>query len=240
MSAYLFAPLRTNVLILGLDRAPQGTTVARSDTIVLATFLPSRPYVGLLSIPRDLWVVLPDGSSNRINTAHYFAEAAAPGSGPEAARATVQSNFGVDVHHTIRLQFSALTDVVDALGGVTVELEQGTALYPAGRHHLDGEQALAFVRDREASDDFGRMARGQFFARALLRRVIHPAVWPRLPAAAAALATAVETDVPLWQWPRLALCLLRVGPEGLDGRVLDRSMARGFTTADGAQVLAPN
>lgn len=239
-SLYLFAPLRTNVLILGLDRGPEGTHVARSDTIILTTFLPAQPYVGALSIPRDLWVVMPDGSQNRINTAHYFAEAAQPGSGPAAAQQAVESNFGVDVHHTLRMRFTTLVAAVDALGGVEIVLDQPTALYPAGRHHLTGEQALAFVRDRKASDDFGRMQRGQLFLRALIRRAMSPAAWPGLPSAALILWQGFDTNVPIWQWPRLTLCLLRVGPEGIDGRTLDRSTVRSFTTATGAQVLKPS
>ncbi|NIP96014.1 MAG: LytR family transcriptional regulator, partial [Akkermansiaceae bacterium] len=65
---------RSNVLILGTDRPLPGTKAARTDTIILATFRPGRGYVGLLSIPRDLWLPLPDGRVNRINTAYYFAE----------------------------------------------------------------------------------------------------------------------------------------------------------------------
>ena len=240
VSLYLFAPLRTNILIMGLDRAPEGSDVARSDTMILTTFLPARPYVGALSIPRDLWVVLPDTSHNRINTAHYFAEAAQPGSGPGAAQQVVEANFGVDVDYTVRVRFTTLVDVVDALGGVEIDLDQPTALYSAGRHILNGEQALAFVRDRQASDDFSRMYRGQLFLKALIRRTMRPTAWPRLPVAGLKLWQGIDSDVPVWQWPRLAVCLLRVGPDGIDARTLDRNTVRGFTTATGAQVLEPN
>lgn len=239
VSVYLFAPIRTNILVLGIDRAPEGTAAGRSDTMILTTCLPSRAYFGALSIPRDLWVALPDGSYNRINTAHFLAEIAQPGSGSEAARWTVEHNFGVSVHYTFRIKFEALVEFIDALDGVKVRLEAGSPNYPVGEHELDGAGALAFARDRAGSDDFGRMAKGQVLFRATLRRLLEPATWPRFPAAAAALARGAEADIPLWEWPRLAACLLRVGPEGVDGRTLDRQMARGFTTDRGAQVLAP-
>jgi anionic cell wall polymer biosynthesis LytR-Cps2A-Psr (LCP) family protein len=57
----------------------------------------------MLSIPRDLYVTLPDGGTDRINTAYFFGELASPGSGPDAAMATVQSNFGVDVQSYVRI-----------------------------------------------------------------------------------------------------------------------------------------
>ncbi len=238
--AYLFAPLRTNVLLLGIDsRAGEGA-VSRTDTMVLTTFQPGEPYVGMLSIPRDLWITLPDGQQNRINTAHFFAESSSPGTGPTAAMQTVRQNFGVHVHAYVRLDFGAVRDFVDGLGGVELDLPEPMSGYPAGRSTLDGAQALAFVRDRAGSDDFARMARGQLFLRAVLRQLSEPVAWPRLPRAAAALAGSVRTDVPFWLWPRLGMALLRVGPDGIDARVIDRQMVSGFTTPAGAQVLTPD
>lgn len=239
-SVYLLFPLRTNVLILGSDRRPADSNAARTDTIILTTFLPLRPYVGLLSIPRDLWVEIPGQGPNRINAAYFLAETAQPGSGAKAATETVRRNFGVDVHSYISLDFKGFVGFIDGLGGVDVDLAESAGGYQAGRHHLDGAAALAFVRDRKGSDDFFRMARAQLLLRALLRRLANPAVWPRGPVAVAGLLGSLRTDVPLWEWPRLAFVLLRVGPGGIDGRVLGRDMAQGFTTNAGAQVLAPD
>lgn len=233
-------PGRTNVLLLGIDRTPAGSVAGRSDTMMLFTFQPLRPYVGVLSIPRDLWVNIPGVGSNRINTAHFFAESAQAGTGPAAAAETVQTNFGVDVDYTIRVQFEDLVGLVDALGGVVIELPEASSGLPAGEHRLDGTQALAFVRDRAASDDFSRMARGQLFLKGLIKSSIAPSSWPRWPLAAAELASAIETDVPFWIWPRLLMATARVGVDGIDSRVLQRGQVVGMVTADGAQVLQPN
>src|SRR5436190_11691879 len=57
---YFLAPLRTNFLLLGADDSPSRGSVGRTDTIMLITVVPLKPYIGVLSIPRDLWVQIPD------------------------------------------------------------------------------------------------------------------------------------------------------------------------------------
>ncbi|HEY3474092.1 MAG TPA: LCP family protein, partial [Anaerolineales bacterium] len=154
--AYFFAPLRTNILLLGTDDSPERGAAGRTDTIILTTIIPLRPYVGMLSIPRDLWVTVPGVGEQRINTAYFFAEANAPGTGPGAALQTIRENFGVPVRYYAVIHMIGLTSLVDALGGVEVTLDSSIGAYPAGTHHLNGEQALNFVRERNSSDDFGR------------------------------------------------------------------------------------
>ncbi|MGH2627969.1 MAG: hypothetical protein ACRDHY_15120 [Anaerolineales bacterium] len=84
------------------------------------------------------------------------------------------------------------------------------------------------------------MERAQILLRSILRTGLNPLSVPRWPAAIVALWAAVDTDIPSWLWPRLALAMLRAGPEGIDARVIGRDMVQGFTTNAGAQVLAPD
>lgn len=240
LSLYLLAPFRTNVLLLGMDRAPAESAAARTDTMVLTTIIPARPYVGMLSIPRDLWVSIPGQGENRINSAHFFAEASQAGTGPQAAMEVVRTNFGVDVDYFVRLRFDGLERFVDVLGGVEIVLPEAMSGYEAGSQVLDGVRALAFVRDRAGSDDFARMARGQLFLKGVLVTMANPIKWPRLVVAVPVLLSSLDSDVPIWMWPRLGLAVLRAGPTGIDARVITREMAHGFTTAGGAQVLAPD
>jgi LCP family protein required for cell wall assembly len=237
---YLFFPGRINVLLLGIDRTPVGSAVGRSDSLILTTAMPHRGYFGMLSIPRDLWVTIPGYGVNRINAAHFFAEADRPGSGPGASVATVAQNFGLDLDFYIRLQFDGFRSFVDAMGGVPITLEQSVGKLPAGEIVLSGEQALAYVRDRTGTDDFIRMAHGQAFLKALLGHIKNPIIWPRLPVAFFKLALAIDSNLPIWIWPRYAINWLRAGPEGIDSRLINREMAQGFTTSEGAQVLAPD
>jgi LCP family protein required for cell wall assembly len=227
---------------LGIDYTDPGNALARSETIILATFNPKpvRPYVRMLSIPRDLWVTIPGLGENRINTAHYYAEGNLPGSGPQALLQTIAKNFGVEIPYYLRIRFEGFRDLVNALGGVDIVLAKPAAGYPAGKHHLKGRKALAFVRNRTDADDFFRMENSQLMMRALLKNMLNPFKWPRLPAVAKAFFAAIDTNAPIWVWPRLAAALLRVGPGGIQSHIIPRQMTTPYTTDQGAQVLIPN
>lgn len=240
VGAYFLAPSRTNFLVLGIDRVPEGTALGRSDTMILVSVIPLRPDVTLLSIPRDLWVTIPGVGENRINTAHFFAEAEQAGSGPAAAVQTVAVNFGISVRYYVRVRFDAFLSLVDAMGGVTLNLPEDMGGLPAGEHHLDGPQALAFVRDRQGADDFFRMEHTQLMVRAMALQMLRPESWPRLPSVLAAGLSSVDTNLPIWLWPRLGLALLRASIGGFDSHTINREMVTPYTTEGGAAVLLPN
>src|SRR5436190_18575029 len=96
---YFIAPLRTNILLLGTDDSPDRGAIGRTDTIILISVVPLKPYVGMLSIPRDLWVDIPNIGEQRINTAYFLAEAYQPGSGTDSALETIHANFNVPVRY---------------------------------------------------------------------------------------------------------------------------------------------
>jgi LCP family protein required for cell wall assembly len=240
LAAYLLFPGRTNILLLGMDYAEPSNAIARTDTIILSTFIPSRPYIGLISVPRDLWVPIPGVGENRINTAHFFAEAEQQDSGPYRAVATIESNFGVQMDYFVRIRFEGFRDVVNALGGVDITITEAMAGYEPGVHHLTGNKALAFARSRMGSDDFYRMQQGQIVLKAILKKLARPTAWLRLPAVYIALRSNLHTDVPLWLWPRLGFAALRLGADDIDSRSISREMVTPYTTDQGANILLPN
>ena len=237
---YFFAPVRTNFLVLGIDGGLGRGDLGRADTIILTTVSPLRPYVGMLSIPRDLWVPMEGVGENRINTAYFFAEAKQPGSGAGAALRAVSQNFDVPVGYYLVVRMDGLLGFIDAMGGVDLKLSKPAAGLPAGTNHLDGTTALAFARSRASADDFSRMAQAQLLIKAVLQRLLQPEVWPELPQILHSAEAVIDTNIPVWQWPRLGLAFLRAGQAGIDGRTITREMVRPFTTNQGAQVLAPN
>jgi len=237
---YFLAPIRTNILLLGTDDSAERGAVGRTDTIILTTVVPLAPYVGMLSIPRDLWVTIPGVGEQRINTAYFFAESSTPGTGPHAAMQTVHENFGVPVQYYAVVHMQGVISAVDALGGVDIWLEESMGGLPAGSHHLDGTEALMFVRDRNTSDDFSRMQRTQILIAALTAEALQPTGWPTLPKLAHSSLTLIDTNIPFWQWPRLSVALVRSLFTGVDGQAIGRDLVTPFQTSAGAQVLAPN
>lgn len=249
----LFPPTRLNVLLLGLDRRPGESDVARTDTLILATIDPTSNYVGLLSIPRDLWITLADGSENRINTAHFFAEAAAPGTGPTAAVTTVGSNFGLTLNRYIRIDFDGFVQVIDSVGGVTISVDRQIVDYEypdanygyevlviePGEQLMDGALALKYARTRHGSSDFERAKRQQAVITAFARRLLEPSAWPRLPFLIIALQSAVDTNLTLPDLIGALPTLVQVGPEKIDRRVIEGDLVQPFTTSGGAAVQLP-
>ena len=240
IAIYFLAPFRTNILLLGTDDSPDRGTLGRTDTIILTTIVPLKPYVGMLSIPRDLWVTIPNVGEQRINTAYFFAEANKSGAGGDAAMQTVRENFGVTVRNYAVIHMFGVVAAVDALGGVEIQLDQPSGGYSAGRHNLTGIEALTFVRDRATSSDFSRMQRTQILLLAMLNKGFKPSSWPKLPQFVLSLAKSVDTNIPLWQWPRLIFVFVRAPLFGIDSRTITPDMVSPFTTSGGAQVLGPN
>ena len=239
LGAYFVLPGQITILFLGIDRAPGETALGRSDTMILMRAMPRSPHVVILSIPRDLWVEIPEIGENRINTAHFYAEADLPGSGPQAAIETVGSNFGIEADYYIRLHLENVQTLVDAIGGIDVDIPEAVAGFPPGTHHLNGEQALAFIRDRQGSD-FSRMAQGQIFIRALIGYFTSPDNWPEMRGVLNAIGEVLETNIPAWQYPRLAAAFFFAGTENIQAYTLDQTMVTPYTTEGGAQVLLPD
>ncbi len=245
LAFYLLAPLNTRILLLGVDlnadRAPAGSFVGRTDTIILLQVNPLLPDVRMLSIPRDLWVPIPGVGENRINTAHFFAEANQPGSGPQAVLDVIRENFGVDANYYARVRLDSFEQVIDALGGVDLSLSEPTGGLEAGKHHLDGTQALAFARDRKrAAMTSSACARARWSSLPWPARLSTHSPGRVCRSAVSTFLGVVDTNLPVWQWPRLGFALLRAGKDGIDSRTITREMVVPFTTDGGAQVLGPN
>jgi LCP family protein required for cell wall assembly len=181
----------TNYLIVGSDSReledlidagldPAGFSESggqRSDTILLLRF--EGGEATMMSIPRDLYLPIADtGGSAKINASYN--------GGPSRLVRTVQGSLDVPVHHYMEVDFVSFAKLVDSLGGITIDFEHpafdrgsGLDIEQAGPNHLDGKQALAFVRARhlveivdgeerpDPTADLGRVERQQQFLTAV-------------------------------------------------------------------------
>ena len=209
---------RVNILLLGLDTRVPGDS--RSDTMILVSIDPAAKTTALISIPRDLWVPIPGFGENRINAAYQFGETnGVAGGGPGLAMQTVEQNFGVPVHYFAQVDFEGFRGIVDALGGVTIDVprplidneypsDTGSAyqrLYiPMGLQHMDGRTALQYVRSRHADSDLGRNDRQQAMLLALREQGTQISVLGKIDGILGELKGAVRTDLSFTQVGSLA------------------------------------
>jgi LCP family protein required for cell wall assembly len=193
---------RLNVLLLGID-ARSGETRARSDTMILASVDPESKQMCLLSIPRDTGVSIPGHGWDKINGATVYG-------GPELALKAVSNLLGTTVKYYVMTNFSGFKDVVDTLGGVTLNVEQNMYHWDPedggayginlkkGLQRLDGDEALQFVRYRKYDmADIDRVKNQQKFLAALAGEVLQPGTLPKLPKLVPVINRYVDTNLGL-------------------------------------------
>ncbi len=241
-----------NYLILGIDQRP-GDEDWRTDSIILVAVDWNGQRVGMVSIPRDLYVEIPGVGETRINRADYIGESTKyPGGGPALLRRVLTQTLGLDFQHYVRINMQQFERIVDTLGGVTVTLPctlyeavpdshspTGLAEWtlPAGENWLNGENARRFATFRYYSSDFDRARRQQILLWALRDRALQINVIPRLPELWAAFRDAIQTDLNLPEIIRLAQFAFQLKPEHVHGLTFDFSLVESVTTESGAYVL---
>lgn len=168
-----------NIMILGSDsRDPENDSGSRTDTIILAHLPKDRSSAQLISIPRDTWVNVPKSPQGRGGRDAKINASFAWGGVPLMVQ-TVEKFTGVRVDHVTMVDFGGFKEIVDALGGINVDVEKGfTTLYAlngsrtfnAGPQKMDGAAALDYARERHAfaDGDFARIRHQQQVIKAIL------------------------------------------------------------------------
>ena len=205
---------KLTVLIVGADenrdnRKRVVDTMARTDTILVAQVDVVNQRIHALSIPRDTLVRIPRHGWGKINSAHALG-------GPRLLVETVSNLLGnLQIDHVVIVSYKAFEEAIDALGGVTIEVEKRMVyhdnwgdlhvdLHP-GVQRLNGKQALGYVRFRHTDSDFHRIERQQKFIRAVKERLKDPSVWMRAPQVLAAGLRHTRTTMEFEQLLALAL-----------------------------------
>jgi len=167
---------RINILILGIAGGNHGGRDL-SDTNIVVSIDPINKKAAMLSLPRDMWVDIPGNGSCKLNAVHAYGEASGEeDGGPNHTKMVVSKILDLPIHYYIRLDFIGVIQLIDAIGGIDVNVKKdiydpyfpdkymsGYEPYSitAGRHHFNGEEALKYARSRYTTSDFDRASRQQ-------------------------------------------------------------------------------
>lgn len=215
---------RLNIVLLGAD-AGEGRTGVRTDTTIVVSIDPATGYTVMLSVPRDLSAApLPPGMGlwgcdcfpdliTHLYDAAVRNPDAFPGPGEppfNAIKGAIGEIFGIPIHYYAMVTLDGFVGVVDALGGVTIDVpktivdetyphEDGSTesvVIEAGEQHLDGHLALAYARIRRHSDDFARMHRQRCVLGAIVSQTGPIEIIANFGSIAQAVKSHVTTDIP--------------------------------------------
>ena len=178
------------MLLIGLDDPEDGGGISRSDVLILLYIDPGAKKVAMISIPRDTRITIAGWGTAKINAAYAYGEIdhvnynaglrSDDSSGTALAVKTVSQFAGVPIAYSAVIDFWGFVDLVDDLGGVTVDVpvhindhEAGPAILSPGSQVLNGEQALTFVRSRKfGMSDYQRQANQRTFLQALAKQIL--------------------------------------------------------------------
>jgi len=159
----------TNIHVLGIDTGEQYNRRPRPDTIMIYSIQPCKNRILKLSVPRDSRVQVPGHGVMNINRAFEIG-------GASLSEKTVEQLFNVRIHRVAVVDFAGFTKLIDAIGGITINVEEEfNEKYnvhpplPTGRVTLNGQQALVYVRVRRS--DIERVQRQQQFVHALYEQI---------------------------------------------------------------------
>lgn len=183
------------VYISGIDEYGDLSTVSRSDVNMLVAVNPNTKQILLISIPRDTYCPLHmNGQYDKFTHSGLY--------GLDESIATLQDIIQEDINYYGRMNFTSFIDIVDALGGVTVNSPQafvtkiGKYEIKEGKNDLNAKQALAFVRERKsfADGDFARGRNQQRMISAIVKKICSPAIITSFSPVMDTISKSVETN----------------------------------------------
>ncbi|MBW6468499.1 MAG: LCP family protein [Coriobacteriia bacterium] len=228
-----------NLLLLGSD-ARSTDEAARADTIIVARIDPSEKRVWMISVPRDTRVEIPGHGVSKVNAATALG-------GPALMIDTVEDYLGMPVHHYMEVDFSGFQGIVDAMGGIYIDVDveiddPKAASHSPGRRAryiapgyqlLDGEHALTYVRSRDFPDsDFTRMRHQQNFFKALASQSMRWGNLLKMPKIASEFSKLVGTDMSVSNVLGLAQVLRNVEKEQIQTATLPGEWRSPYVVVD--------
>ena len=222
----------SNVYILVAGTDQRADEVSRSDTIIYTALRPVDRKIEMVSIPRDTRVDIPEVGADKINAAMAYG-------GMDLLSQTVENTLNNPVDHTVLVNFQSFARIIDAMGGIKMNVPQKMYLpeegidLEAGEQKLKGDDALAFVRWRgDGLGDIGRMERQSQFMQAVMDKMRHLPPWRILPTIWA-ISHEIETDMSMFDLLHLGWNFI-----GMDGNALEyQAFALDPTYIDGVSYV---
>jgi LCP family protein required for cell wall assembly len=242
---------REYVLLLGFDgpMSPPG----RTDAILILALDFDKGAIGVVSVPRDLWVEIPGFDPGRINKIYRIGEnLRGRGFGHRLLKDVIARELGIAVSHTVAADMRGFAEVVDLLGGVQVDVDcpirdnfispdSPTGFEPlaldAGRQELDGRTALLYSRSRHGRSDLDRARRQQVVLAGMWRSAARFDTLGRLPTLWKKVIERVRTDLDFGAVLRYASLAQSAGGDGIHGLVLGEPTVYQWRSPDGQSVL---
>ena len=186
-----------NIYISGIDTYGTVSSVSRSDVNIVVTVNPNTRQVLLTSIPRDYYVQLHDttGYKDKLTHAGIY--------GTDCSIKTIEDLLGIDINYYFKVNFTSLIDIVDALGGVNVYADQSFSTwngyhFTKGYNKVDGNAALAFVRERKtfANGDRQRGINQQALISAMINKCISKEILTKYTSLLNSVKGSIITNMP--------------------------------------------
>ena len=240
-------PDTLNIVLLGSDHRP-GAADWRTDTMIVVMIDPRGRQAGAISIPRDMWVNIPGRDPNRVNTLDEFG-------GPAMVKRVLGSALGIPIDYYVRIDFDGMVKAIDAIGGITVDVqcalqeEYPDASAPGGirrlavtpgRTRMSGQMALDFSRSRLSTSVLDRMRRQNRVLLGVREKLLSPDVFPRILPLWNATSKLVQTDLPASQILPLANMAGQLKLPDAHGLIIDAPMVRQTYSPGGAWILLPD
>jgi polyisoprenyl-teichoic acid--peptidoglycan teichoic acid transferase len=240
-------PGTLNIVLLGSD-SPPGSPDWRTDVIIVVMVDPKSKRVGVINVPRDLFVNIPGRSPNRVNTLDEFG-------GIPLVKRVLGSTLGVPIDYYARIDFNGTIKAIDAIGGITVQVDCALEeIYPdpslpggirrlkvaPGRVRMTGQMALDFSRSRLSTSVWDRMRRQNRVLLGVREKLLNADMFPRIPALWSATKNLVQTDLPATLIVQLAKLAADIKLSDVHGMTVDYRMTTQTTTPAGAWALLPD
>jgi len=243
-----------HILFLGFDRSSK--LPGRTDSIMIAAARYKTGDMGVMSIPRDLWVEIPGADPGRINKVFRVGSMLhGKGGGHKLMRKVIFDELGIRIDYTAAVDFSGFARIVDLLGGIEVDVacpikdnfvsQKAETGYEhlsvsAGSQLMDGRTALLFSRSRHGRTDQDRARRQQAVLMGLKKRIASIDILLKLPSLWEELRGHLATDLEISAAARLAHLVNRAETSKIHGLVLKEPIVYGWRTPDGKSVLRLN